>query len=772
MAERLFPSFERLPELYRLRDPRRASEGLNEELSAFLGVIDGVFREIHADLEQFYDDHFIETCRDWVVPYIADLLGTTHLRGDPRTVRRDVAATIPLRRRKGTLYAVEELTRNLTEWGVAARELRDRLVWSQHLNHQQPDRGGRPPLIAPGVDRFSVLQGGLAPVRDPATLALLGTPFGSFARHADLRPRRGEVPRFNLPNVGVYLWRLRDHFIPRSPPAITFPPPLPAVGSVVPVRFTVDPLGRACVLFNRERPVATDARAVLDAMPGPIPSARLTSEHADGRPESYVALQVGGMTTSALAEQLGLVLHLPATALPGFDPDGWRFRGANLCAWEQGLRPALRAGEVVIDPARGRVVLGVLSDAEAVAVSESLRISYTIGSVGPVGAVPGPRSLDRSVHAEEGAPTWAMGEEIRVPADGTLEAALGAMQAEVDTPLVITLEDSEIHSLDVSAVSGAVFESGAWSLTMGRPVLVRAADHQRPIVRLARSLRVRPTRVQGAGAARVVRRTRLRLEGLFLTSGESPAAALVARASIEALEIDGCTLDPAGHLVLDGTRRGSRASAAPSLELAFPYGFEDPDDEQAFAETPSVHVRRSILGPMRVDAGHELFLTESVVDEHRDGSAAGFSLTGLTGAAADVWSARVRLERVTFFGRVRAEQLSGEGTIFRRRLEVRQHQQGCIRTSWFSGDADRLPQNHACASGPGARLRFVSDTFGRPGYAQLHQSCDRAVLERGPDDAEMGAFGFLLDAHKWRNLALRLREFNPVGVYPLLIPVT
>ena len=32
--------------------------------------------------------------------------------------------------------------------------------------------------------------------------------------------------------------------------------------------------------------------------------------------------------------------------------------------------------------------------------------------------------------------------------------------------------------------------------------------------------------------------------------------------------------------------------------------------------------------------------------------------------------------------------------------------------------------------------------------------------------------GFLLEAHKWTNLQVRLREFMPVGVRPLVIPVT
>jgi hypothetical protein len=36
----------------------------------------------------------------------------------------------------------------------------------------------------------------------------------------------------------------------------------------------------------------------------------------------------------------------------------------------------------------------------------------------------------------------------------------------------------------------------------------------------------------------------------------------------------------------------------------------------------------------------------------------------------------------------------------------------------------------------------------------------------------MGAFGFEREAHKWANLQVRLREFMPVGVRPLVVAVT
>ena len=47
-----------------------------------------------------------------------------------------------------------------------------------------------------------------------------------------------------------------------------------------------------------------------------------------------------------------------------------------------------------------------------------------------------------------------------------------------------------------------------------------------------------------------------------------------------------------------------------------------------------------------------------------------------------------------------------------------------------------------------------------------------AIRTRGPQNDAMGAFNFLLEAHRWTNLQIRFREFMPVGIKPLLIPLT
>src|SRR5262245_24500087 len=179
--------FERLPEIYRTRDAEQTPQN---QLRAYLAAVDAAFGALHDDIGQLYEDLFIDTCDDWVIPYLADLLGTTHLKGDPRTLRAhvhdtialprrmdkhgaDVADTFALRRRKGTLGAIERLAVNLTGWACRSVELRENLGWSQHLNHQRPDAGGEPPYADPALSRFDVPRGGTIPIRDPAALALL-----------------------------------------------------------------------------------------------------------------------------------------------------------------------------------------------------------------------------------------------------------------------------------------------------------------------------------------------------------------------------------------------------------------------------------------------------------------------------------------------------------------------------------------------------------------------------------------------------------------------
>ena len=59
-----------LPELYRWRD-----ESHSQSLRVFLALIEQELHVLETDTAAMYENWFIQTCEDWVVPYIAELLG-------------------------------------------------------------------------------------------------------------------------------------------------------------------------------------------------------------------------------------------------------------------------------------------------------------------------------------------------------------------------------------------------------------------------------------------------------------------------------------------------------------------------------------------------------------------------------------------------------------------------------------------------------------------------------------------------------------------------
>src|SRR5215470_8138481 len=106
--------YELLPAFYRLRD---VDQG--EPLRALLAVIAEQIAVLEEDLAQLYDDQFIETCSEWVVPYIGELVGhpLKHSIAEKGiSPRAEVANTIAYRRRKGTPSILEQMAHDVTGW--------------------------------------------------------------------------------------------------------------------------------------------------------------------------------------------------------------------------------------------------------------------------------------------------------------------------------------------------------------------------------------------------------------------------------------------------------------------------------------------------------------------------------------------------------------------------------------------------------------------------------------------------------------------------------
>ena len=135
---------------------------------------------VEADIAQLYENWFIETCQDWVVPYIGGLIGYTPVEDAaqlgtgtaPRDVRREsilisrseVANTIRYRRRKGTLKILEDLATAVAGWPAARWSSTGSCASTQNINYLHLDRGRT------------------ADLRDGKALERLGGPFDELAQ--------------------------------------------------------------------------------------------------------------------------------------------------------------------------------------------------------------------------------------------------------------------------------------------------------------------------------------------------------------------------------------------------------------------------------------------------------------------------------------------------------------------------------------------------------------------------------------------------------------
>jgi hypothetical protein len=302
-AQRLY---ELLPAIYRIRD---AAQG--EPLKALLAVIADQVSVLEENLAQLYDDQFIETCAEWVVPYIGDLIGYRALHNVvPKIVseRAEVAHTIGFRRRKGTATMLEQLARDVTGWNARAVEFFQLLGWTQYMNHIRPTS-----FYAPDLRQWE-------------TLERLNTPFDTVAHTVDVRRIAVGQGKYNIPNIGIFLWRLNAYSLTKSPAVPVVP------GDTQ--RFLFDPLGKDTPLFTRPEP-EEEISHLADPINVPNPISRRVLDQ-------YLALYYGP----------GKSVYLEGVDISVIESCNLSDAGGG--SWAH----TPPAGRIAIDPVLGRIALG------------------------------------------------------------------------------------------------------------------------------------------------------------------------------------------------------------------------------------------------------------------------------------------------------------------------------------------------------------------------------------------------------------------------------
>ena len=220
-----------LPAVYRIRD---SAQG--EPLRALVGIIQSELEAIDEDIGRLYENWFIETCQEWVVPYIGDLLGARGLKpisGGAFTARPFVAHALRYRRSKGTAAMLEALARDITNWPSRVVEFFEQLDATQHLNHLRTGH-----VVTPDF-------------RDTNALELLSAPFGQANRTLDVRSVE-RAGKYNVSNLGIFLWRLESFPLTLS----TARPITDGTDG----RYRFSPLNLDMPLFNQPQALADGAR--------------------------------------------------------------------------------------------------------------------------------------------------------------------------------------------------------------------------------------------------------------------------------------------------------------------------------------------------------------------------------------------------------------------------------------------------------------------------------------------------------------------------------
>ena len=709
--------FELLPAIYRLRDA--ASDHV---LEALLEVLDAERRRVADDIDQLYDNWFIETADEWVVPYIGDLLAVRGIRpieAEGITQRGVVANTIRYRRRKGTSAVLEELARDVSGWPARVVEFFETLATTQFMNHVRPRN-----VVTPDL-------------RHGDALRLIGTAFDGVAHTADVRHVDIGRGRHNIPNIGVFLWRLQAYRVVRGsarPVAAAMPA---EVG-----RYHINPLGLDAPLFNLARTQDEVTHLALPTdVPGPIGRRPLADElrarqagqldELQGRDRYFgtppvVEVFLDGSNVPVPLAQLAICdLSDPPAAIA----EGWR-------------RPPASTA-VAIDPVLGRLAL------PAGATASSVEVSYAYGFAGDLGGGPYNRQPSVARSLGRNLVTWQRGVTARAtPAQipdvvPDLATALAAWNAAPAAFGVITVMDSgsygqPVPQITIPAGCTLVLVAGDWPEDPDAP---GTRPFGRVVARQVRPHVMGPLTVAGTAPDGAADAGTLVVNGLLVEGSLTVAAGNLGR-----LEVAHTTLVPVGGSdslsVVAGALPGqANASLAVSLD-------------------------RTISGRLDIAPLSQLDVRDSIIDGRQG--------TGSTAVA--ITAGDTRIEASTVRGTTVVRSIHASNTIFTEPVQVERRQVGCARYSYVP-PGSLVPRRFRCQAGDAADAarivpQFTSFELGDPGYGQLAVGGPREIAAMAEGEGEMGAFRFLAQPDRLTNIRTSLEEYLRLGLEAGVILVT
>jgi hypothetical protein len=712
--------YELLPVVYRLRDADRGYP-----LRALMQVISEQVNLVEADITQLYENWFIETCQEWVVPYIGGLIGyipvvdTAELAGvqtarglsQERILipRREVANTIRYRRRKGTVSLLEDLTMAVAGWPAHAVEFYRLLGVTQNINYLHLDRGRT-------VD-----------VRDGDAMEDIDGPFEELAHTVDVRRINSHRAhgRANIPEVGVFVWRLKAYSVTRTPAY--------CYEEVSPNCYLFSVLGNDTQLYTNPQPIPASLGYNANELNYPTPIRR----------RSFETMETGEIAETSASgvpfyygDGKSFEIYVGAARQP-VPPD--QIVAADLTDWTYRPLP----DTVAVDPRLGRI-----SFPPGQSRKQGVWVSYYYGFSADIGG----GEYNRPLTQPAGSTIYLVGEQETFT---RINDALTQWKDDQPQNAVIEITDSGVYVEPINL-----------SLKANQALQIRAANRKRPVIRLLDWQTSQPDDLSVTGEAG----TWFTLDGLLITG-----RGVRVEGDLAGVTISHSTLVPGWGLHCDCQ---PKRAAEPSLELINSPGCISIEhsiigaiqvDRDEVKEDPGlIRVSDSIVdatSPERVALGApEAICAYAVLTVVR------------STVFGQIQTHAIELaENTIFIGSILAcRRQQGcmrfcyvtPGSRTPRRYECQPDLVDRAVADLFQKGDLTAAERDAFQGSEQLRVEpeFNSTRYGTPTYCQLANACAGEIRCGADDESEMGVFHDLYQPQRAANLKARLNEYTPAGM--------
>ena len=714
-----------LPAIYRTRD---AENG--EQLRALLTLIAGQAAVLEENIKQLYDDEFIETCAPWVIPYIGELVGCNPIYEITQAIsgrRAEVANTIGYRRRKGTVLALEQVAMDVSGLSVAAVEFFKRLITTESMRHVRPKHSAT-------VD-----------LRHGAQIERLNTAFDTLNRTIDVRriaPRMRVISdpdptpldinlhgsgRFNIPDIGIYLWRWKPFGVTAA-----------AAFRVDHARYKFSPLGQDIPLFNALAPRDSFSRLTT----------RLDVSQPITRREFYKDVQ----QFYGPNQSLEILLDGVAVSTPQICCQDLSDRSA--ISW--GCTPQ---GKIGVDPELGRFQFG-----PGFPVSQFVQVNYYYGFPAEIGGGPYDRTASlAAVDPRQFNFVTVVGSSVTP----TIEDAVANWnQQPAGSKGLIVLPVFASLAINLTGTAGILLppQSQLWIVSaQANPSGQNEFTYIDACVTLRGNIEVQGVAPQTGTAA---------VAGQFIMSGVWVSGSVTVLGGPVTVQLMDCTLVPGIALSGDGTPIS-------------------PGEPSLIASTGEVGLTllRCITGPITASVEGTTRICSSIVDSGSR-CAVAYAAPDVFSEGADlhiedstvIGKVHVRLldlaSNTIFLARL------SQNDLWSAALWCSRQQAGCVRFCFlpvpaitprryrclppdatFGGRTPSIGTTSDPITAEGMYLpKFVILQFGHPSYCMLSGDTPMAVWTGADNGSQMGVYYFLQETEAVHNVQLRAPEFLPFGL--------